>query len=89
MNPVREGLAPLDPIDLADGPWCPYDGWSDAYDADLFRLSRVDLRLRVEVQSAEFRGPAGRLFTRGGTASRNAPRWVLDRTLETSVALGR
>jgi len=88
-EPGPEGLASLEPVDLSDGPWCPYDGWSGAYDADLFRLRRIDLRLRVEVQSAEFRGPAGRLFTRGGTASRNAPRWVLDRTLETSVALGR
>jgi prepilin-type N-terminal cleavage/methylation domain-containing protein len=88
-EPDAEGLVSFGPAELSDGPWCPYDGWSGAFDADLFRLSRIDVRVRVEVQSAEFRGPAGRLFTRGGTASRNAPKWVLDRTLETSVALGR
>jgi prepilin-type N-terminal cleavage/methylation domain-containing protein len=84
-----EGLVSFGPTELSDGPWCPAEGWPGAFDADLFRLSRIDLRLRVEVQSAEFRGPAGSLFTRGGTAGRNAPRWVLDRTLETSVSLGR
>ena len=88
-EPEADGLVRFEPGDFADGPWCPYDGSPGAYDADLHRISRVDIRLRVEVQSAEFRGPAGRLFTRGGTAARNAPKWVLDRTLVTSVALGR
>jgi len=88
-EPGAEGLVPLEPVDLSDGPWCPSAGSPGAWDADLFRLSRIDVRLRVEVQSAEFRGPAGRLFTRGGTASRNAPSWVLDRTLVVSVAIDR
>ena len=88
-EPEADGLVRFEPGDFADGPWCAYDGSPGAYDADLHRISRVDVRLRVEVQSAEFRGPAGRLFTRGGTADRNAPRWVLDRTLVTSVALDR
>jgi Prokaryotic N-terminal methylation motif len=88
-EPEADGLVRFEPGDFADGPWCPYDGSAGAYDADFHRISRVDIRLRVEVQSAEFRGPAGRLFTRAGTASRNAPKWVLDRTLVTSVALGR
>jgi len=84
-----DGLARLEPSHFSDGPWCAFDGAPGAYDADLFRLQRVDIHLRVEVQSAEFRGPAGRLFTRGGTADRNAPRWIPDRTLVASVALGR
>ena len=88
-EPEADGLVRFEPGDFSDGPWCPYDGSPGAYDADLHRLSRIDIRLRVEVQAAEFRGPAGRLFTRGGTAARKAPRWVLDRTLVTSVALGR
>ncbi len=88
-EPEADGLVRFEPGDLSDGPWCPYDGSPGAYDADLHRLSRIDIRLRVEVQAAEFRGPAGRLFTRGGTAARQAPRWVPDRTLVTSVALGR
>ncbi len=88
-EPGADGLVRFEPGDFADGPWCPYDGSPGVYDADLHRISRIDIRLRVEVQSAEFRGPAGRLFTRGGTAARNAPKWVLDRTLVTSVAIGR
>ena len=88
-EPEADGLVRFEPGDFSDGPWCPYDGSPGAYDADLHRISRVDIRLRVEVQSAEFRGPAGRLFTRGGTAARNAPKWVLDRTLVASVAVGR
>jgi hypothetical protein len=85
----ESSLVPIGLSDLSDGPWCPYEGSPGAYDADLFRLRRIDLKLRVEVQSAEFRGPAGLLFARGGTAERNAPRWVHDRTLLASVALGR
>jgi hypothetical protein len=87
--PGADGLTQFAPEDFSDGPWCAFDGAPGAYDADLFRLQRVDIRLRVEVQSAEFRGPAGRLFTRGGTATRNTPRWVLDRAVVASVALGR
>jgi hypothetical protein len=82
------GLARLAPVDFDDGPWCPRDGWPGAFDADLFRIRRVDVRLRVEVRSAMFRGPAGRLFSRGGTAA-DARQWVSDRALNVSVALNR
>jgi hypothetical protein len=85
---AADGLVEFVPADFTDGPWCPRDGWPGAIDADLFRVQRIDLRLRVEVQSAEFRGPAGRLFSRGGAASARAPRWVLDRTTHLSVAVG-
>jgi hypothetical protein len=44
------GLARLTPVDFEDGPWCPRDGWPGAFDADLFRIRRVDVRLRVEVR---------------------------------------
>ncbi|MCC7031655.1 MAG: prepilin-type N-terminal cleavage/methylation domain-containing protein [Acidobacteria bacterium] len=82
------GLARLGPADFADGPWCPRDGSAGAFDADLFRIRRIDLRLRVEVRSATFRGPAGRLFARGGTAA-DPRHWVTDRALSLSVALNR
>ena len=82
------GLARLAPADFDDGPWCPSDGWPGSYDADLFRIRRIDLRLRVEVRSAAFRGPAGQLFGRAGTAA-EARYWVRDRTLTASVALHR
>lgn len=82
------GLTRLTPVDFEDGPWCPHDGWPGAFDADLFRIRRVDLRLRVEVRATMFRGPAGRLFARGGTAA-DARQWVSDRALSVSVALNR
>lgn len=84
--PDVTGLARLGPADLADGPWCPHDGYAGAFDADLFRIRRIDVRLRVEVRSATFRGPAGRLFARGGTAA-DARHWVTDRALSVRIAL--
>jgi len=60
---------PLDPAQFRDGPWCP-DGLHPArFDADLLRIRRVRVRLRVQVAVAAMRGPAGRLFARGGTAT--------------------
>lgn len=67
---------------LRDGPWCagPANG---VYDADLFRIRRVDLRLRVESAAARLRGPAGLLFTRTGHG--RAPSWVRDLELRVSL----
>jgi hypothetical protein len=41
----------------------------------------------VEGLAAEFRGPAGALFSRGGTGAHDAPRWIRDRGLSVSVAV--
>jgi prepilin-type N-terminal cleavage/methylation domain-containing protein len=49
-------------------------------------VQRVDLTLRLETASAEFRGAAGSLFRRGGVA-RNARAWVPDVELRTTVAI--
>jgi prepilin-type N-terminal cleavage/methylation domain-containing protein len=46
----------------------------------------VDLSLRVEARAPSLRGPAGRLFRRGGTATRPAS-WVPDVEINTSIAL--
>jgi hypothetical protein len=59
----------LDPARLRDGPWCPDAAHAVRFDADLLRIRRVRLRLRVQVAVAAMRGPAGRLFARGGTAA--------------------
>lgn len=54
--------------------------------ADLWHLRRVDLRVRLEAGPAAFRGPAGYLFRRGGTAV-SARRWVPDVEIRFGVAL--
>ena len=60
---------PLDASRLRDGPWCPDALHPARFDADLLRIRRVRVRLRVQVAVAAFRGPAGRLFAKGGTAA--------------------
>ena len=83
------GLAPLTIAELNDGPWCPHDDAAARFDADWFRVARIDAHLHVEALPAEVRGAAGRWFSRGGTASQDAPRWVRDRSISFSVGTGR
>jgi prepilin-type N-terminal cleavage/methylation domain-containing protein len=84
-----DGLVELRPADMNDGPWCPHDAAPARFDADWFRVRRLDVFLQVEVLTGEFRGLAGTLFTRSGTAVHDAPRWVHDRALAFSVGVGR
>jgi prepilin-type N-terminal cleavage/methylation domain-containing protein len=62
-------LVRLDANRLTDGPWCPDDANGDRYDADLLRVRKIGVRLRVQVASAELRGPAGVLFRNAGTSA--------------------
>jgi hypothetical protein len=82
-------LVEIGPSQLQDGPWCL--GASGApYDADLFRIRRLDVRLRVEASSARLRGPAGPMFARGGHGQ--SASWVPDLEMRLSVSppnLGR
>ena len=87
--PEADGVVRFEPGDFDDGPWCPYDGSPEPTMRTCHRISRVDIRLRVEVQSAEFRGPAGALFTRGGTAARQCAEMGARSHARVSVALGR
>lgn len=77
LGAAATALVPLGPRELTDGPWCPDGAAPDRYDADLFRLRGVEVSLRVEAAAATLRGPAGVLFTRGGTA-RSRDRYVPD-----------
>jgi hypothetical protein len=54
---------------LTNGPWCPDGGFPSRFDADLLRVRKIGVMLRVQVASAELRGPAGALFRRGGTSN--------------------
>jgi hypothetical protein len=67
----------LTPAELVDGPWLPDGANVNRYDADLRRVRRVVIRVRAQAASAALRGPAGLLFTHGGTA-RDARRRVPD-----------
>lgn len=77
-------LVKLTPAMLSDGPWCAGNGGRFDFDADLLRIRRVDLRLRVEVPSAGLRGPAGYLFRRAGH-SRQPGGWVPDGEFRLSI----
>ena len=72
-----DSLVTLTAALLTDGPWCPNDGAPDRWDADLLRLRSVAVLLRVQAAMSALRGPAGALFSHGGT-SRGGHQWVPD-----------
>jgi prepilin-type N-terminal cleavage/methylation domain-containing protein len=83
----ENGLVRLEPGDLDDGPWCPHEDALNRFDADWFRVRRIDMDLQVEAVSEEFRGLVGPLFARAGAAVHDASRWVRDRSIRVSVAV--
>jgi len=86
--PVLSGgteLVRLTPGDFTDGPWCPDAVNPNRFDADLLRVRRVAVMVRVESSVSALRGPAGPLFTRAGT-SRSAHGLVPDREIRFDVA---
>jgi len=64
------GLAPLPPGILTDGPWCGSGG--NRFDADLLRVRRIRVRLRLQASSPSVRGTAPGLFRHPGTAGPDA-----------------
>jgi hypothetical protein len=74
LSPGEDGLALL-PIDMFnDGPWC--GSGPLAYDADLLRIRRVRVTLRLQVSSPALRASNDR-FANAGT-SRSASKSVPD-----------
>jgi len=61
-------LVLLAPAQLMDGPWCPDETNAHRWDADLLRVRRIGVTVRVEAAMASLRGPAGALFAHGGTS---------------------
>jgi len=53
---------------FTDGPWCPDALAPNRFDADLLRIRRTHITVRVQSALALLRGPAGALFLKGGTA---------------------
>jgi type II secretory pathway pseudopilin PulG len=68
---------------LADGPWCGVE--PQRFDADLYRVRQVRIRLRVEAGSEAVRGPVAQWFVNPGRAVLPAS-WVPDLELSVDVA---
>jgi prepilin-type N-terminal cleavage/methylation domain-containing protein len=75
----------LDASVLADGPWLPDAGAPSRFDADLLRVRSIAVTIRVESALATLRGPAGPLFSRGGT-SRRGSRFLPDLQMRVHVS---
>jgi hypothetical protein len=69
---------------VSDGPWCPDAGVLNRFDADLLRIRRVRFTVRVQAALPGLRGPAGALFTIGGSA-RSGGRYVPDVQVQLDV----
>jgi hypothetical protein len=80
------GLASVEltPAMLTDGPWCPDGLAPNRFDADLFRVRKIRVTVRVQSALASLRGPAGTLFLKGGTA-RTGYRYVPDLEVQFDV----
>jgi hypothetical protein len=83
--PAASALTPLTAAQLVDGPWCPDALNPTRWDADLLRIRRVAITIRVEAALSALRGPAGVLFTNGGT-SREPTRWAPDQEIRVQVS---
>ena len=81
-----DASVPLDPAILQDGPWVPDENAPAAFDADLLQIRRVRGVVRVQAALASMRGPAGALFSHGGTSTA-AERFLPDLELQFDVAL--
>jgi hypothetical protein len=81
---VGVGQVKLDPAILQDGPWCPDDTRVSRFDADLFRIRRVRVKIRVQAALESLRGPAGVMFVRGGSST-SAERRVPDQEIQFDI----
>jgi prepilin-type N-terminal cleavage/methylation domain-containing protein len=77
-------LAKLDATNLTDGPWCPDANNPNRWDADLLRIRKILVTIRVQAAVASLRGPASALFSVGGT-SRKSTAWVPDQEIRFQV----
>jgi hypothetical protein len=85
-DPMRAGtLTQLSAADFSDGPWLPDAASPDRWDADLLRIRTVGVTVRLEAALAALRGPAGVLFTNGGTAI-DASKWIPDQEIRFHVS---
>jgi prepilin-type N-terminal cleavage/methylation domain-containing protein len=67
LAPGSSALILLTEEMLTDGPFCPEPDVPAHFDADLLRIRKVGVMMRVQVASANLRGPASALFRNPGT----------------------
>ena len=83
LQNLGAGEVPIGPARLVDGPWCPDAAHGFRFDADLLRIRRV--RVHVRLQAARpFRGLRGGWFANGGAAG-DPWRYVPDEQLTLDV----
>lgn len=85
LGATGTGLVKLTAAQLTDGPWCPNATSLNRWDADLLRVRKIGVTVRVQAANAALRGPASALFTRGGT-SRGGEKWVPDQEIRLQVS---
>jgi hypothetical protein len=78
-------LVGLTKAQLEDGPWCPSATAANRFDADLMRIRKVRVNMRVQVANKSMRGAAGALFTKAGRSS-GGDRFVPDHEISFDVA---
>lgn len=69
---------------LTDGPWCPDANNPNRFDADLLRIRKIGVRIRLQTGNDSLRGPASALFTYGGT-SRGGNKYLPDQEVRFQV----
>ena len=85
---VGTGLVQLTSSQLTDGPWCPDGTNSNKYDADLFRIRKIRVTLRLQTGNDSLRAAVSQgqtaLFTNAGT-SKNTSRAIPDQSIRFDV----
>jgi type II secretory pathway pseudopilin PulG len=89
LGATGTGLVRLTDTQLTDGPWCPDVLSENRYDADLFRIRKVRVAIRLQTGNPRLRAALGSarsaLFANPGTAP-NAARTVPDQSIVFDVA---
>lgn len=78
-------LVKLPKAKLTDGPWCPDGTIGNRFDADLLRIRKVKVTMRVQVGQKSMRGTDTALFLRPGYA-RAAERFIPDHEIAFEVS---
>jgi type II secretory pathway pseudopilin PulG len=91
MGDEDGALVPLPAATLTDGPWCPNASNSNRYDADLLRIRKIRVTVRVQTGNRALRGSGSlaigpdALFVNGGTA-RSLSNTVFDQAIRFDVS---